>query len=369
MKRKVTLCAFACLTVTCSMFSCQDENMEIVKEPSEAFCLSDSLASQIKLDTALVKSVENELVLSGKVTFDEQKVFKVYPLVGGYVQDVKVELGDYVEKGQVLAIIKSGEIADFEKQLIDARSAMQLAHKNLDAANDMYQAGLNSERDYLAAKKEHQNAKADLQKIEEIFKIYSISRGSEYIVKAPSSGFIAEKNINRDTQIRPDNANNIFTISSMNQIWVMANVYETDIAKIQSGQDVEIITLSYPDKIFRGKIDKTMNIIDPETRVMKVRIRMDNPDYLLKPEMFATVKVLYPDTNNHATISIPSQDIIFDSSRNYVVVYRKRCDLEVREVSILQTAGNRTYIKSGLKEGDMLMSQNQLLVYNSLRNQ
>ncbi|MGV3587246.1 MAG: efflux RND transporter periplasmic adaptor subunit, partial [Adhaeribacter sp.] len=275
MKRKLLFTYIAFFVGSYTLCSCQTTPTITAKPATNSFCLSDSLATNLKLDTALVRPVQNELTLSGKVTFDEKGVFKIFPLVGGHVLDVKVELGDYVEKGQVLAIIKSGEIADYEKQLIDARANLQLAQKNLEVAQDMFKAGLTSERDFIAAKKEHQNAKADIQKIQEIFKIYNITRNSEYVVKAPAAGFIAEKHINRDTQIRSDDAGNIFTISSMNQIWVMANVYETDIAKIQSGQEVEVTTLSYPDKVFRGKIDKSMNIIDPETRVMKVRIRME----------------------------------------------------------------------------------------------
>ncbi|QNF34818.1 efflux RND transporter periplasmic adaptor subunit [Adhaeribacter swui] len=368
MKRKVLFSYIAFFVASYTLSSCHSTPTVKVEPPTSSFCLNDSLATNLKLDTALMQPVQNELTLSGKVDFDEKGVFKIFPLVGGQVLDVKADLGDFVEKGQILAVIKSGEIADYEKQLIDARANLQLASKNLDVAQDMFKAGLTSERDLIAAQKEHQNAQADIQKIQEIFKIYNISRNSEYVVKAPASGFIAEKRINRDTQIRSDDANNIFTISSMNQIWVMANVYETDISKIESGQDVEVTTLSYPDKIFRGKIDKTMNIIDPETRVMKVRIRMENPDYLLKPEMFTTVRVKYGYPDNEKLITIPSQDIIFDNSRNFVVVYRKKCDVEVREVEIFKTSGAQTYIKSGLKEGEKLISQNQLLVYNALNS-
>jgi len=368
MKRKLLFSYIAFFVGNYSLCSCQTQTPKVEKEATTSFCLNDSLATNIKLDTALTRPVQNELTLSGKVDFDEKGVFKIFPLVGGNVLDVKVELGDFVEKGQVLAIIKSGEIADYEKQLIDARANLQLTRKNLDVAQDMFKAGLTSERDLIAAQKDYQNAQADIQKIQEIFKIYNVSSNSEYVVKAPAAGFIAEKHINRNTQIRSDDAGNIFTISSMKQIWVMANVYETDIAKIQGGQEVEVTTLSYPDKVFRGKIDKTMNIIDPETRVMKVRIRMENPDYLLKPEMFTTVRVKYGYPDNQKMLTIPSQDIIFDNSRNFVVVYRKKCDIEVREVEIFKTSGSQTYIKGGLEEGEKLISQNQLLVYNALNS-
>ncbi|MBY0425826.1 MAG: efflux RND transporter periplasmic adaptor subunit, partial [Cytophagales bacterium] len=91
------------------------------------FCINDSLMKQVRLDTAMMKDVVNEIKLSGKITFNEDQVVKVYPFAGGVVEDLKVELGDYVEKGQVLALIRSSEIVDFENQLNSARSNLDVA--------------------------------------------------------------------------------------------------------------------------------------------------------------------------------------------------------------------------------------------------
>ena len=185
----------------CSM----SEGNAVTEVPSKEYCLTDTLATMIKVDQAHLQSVQNKLQLSGKVTFDDQKVFRIYPLVGGFVQEVKVEIGDYVQKGQVLAVLKSGEVANFEEQQTAAQSALRIAQKNLDVASDMMKAGLVSERDYLAAQQEKNNADASLKRMHQIFSIYSIGKNSDYIIKAPSSGFIVEKKINANMQVRPDN--------------------------------------------------------------------------------------------------------------------------------------------------------------------
>jgi cobalt-zinc-cadmium efflux system membrane fusion protein len=218
----------------------------------------------------------------------------------------------------------------------------------------------------LAANQEKRNAEASLKRIKEIFSIYSIGRNSDYIVKAPASGFIVEKKINNDMQVRPDNTDNLFTISSMNEIWVMANVYESDIAKVKEGYDVNVSTISYPDKVFKGKIDKIFNVLDPETRVMKVRIRLENPGYALKPEMFATVAVQYPE--NRELIAVPAKSVIFDRNKHYVMVYQKRCDVDTREVDVYQTVGDVAYLNKGLKAGEKVISKYQLLVYDALND-
>ncbi|MBK0403833.1 efflux RND transporter periplasmic adaptor subunit [Adhaeribacter sp. BT258] len=331
----------------------------------EDFCLTDTIASMIKVEKAQLQPVENQLPLSGKITFDEQKVFKVFPLVGGYVQQVKVELGDYVQKGQTLAVLKSGEVADLKQELIQTQAKVQLADKNLDVTEEMFKAGLASQKDFLAAQQEHKRAQAELNRMKEMFQIYSVGHGSEYIVKAPASGFIVEKKINADTQVRSDNDDNLFTISSMNEIWVMANVYESDIAKIKDGYEAEVTTLSYPDKILKGKVDKIYNVLDPTTRVMKVRIKLENPGYELKPEMFANVLVKYQEDKE--LIAVPATAIIFDQNKTFAMVYRKNCDLAPREVAVYQTVGKTAYLNSGVKAGENVISGHQLLVYDAYK--
>ncbi|QMU29553.1 efflux RND transporter periplasmic adaptor subunit [Adhaeribacter radiodurans] len=357
----------SCLIMATAFFSggCQQSHGEIEKSDL-GFCLSDTISSMIKLDTARVQEVQNELKLSGKVTFDEQKVFKIYPLVGGNVIDVKAELGDQVKQGQVLAVIHSSEIADFEQQLTNAQSNLLLADKNLSTAEDMYKSGLTSERDYVIAQKEKSKAQAEVKRINEIFKIYNIGKASDYVVKAPASGFLVEKKINRDMQIRPDNTDNIFTISNLNDIWVLANVYETDIAKIKEGYKATISVLSYPDKVFTGKVDKIYNVLDPETRVMKVRIKLDNSDFALKPEMFANVTIHYPEDKH--MVAVPARSVIFDKNRNFIMVYRKRCDIDTRPVELYKTVNQTAYVQTGLKPGETVISDYQLLVYDALND-
>lgn len=108
------------------IFSCTPKHIE---EEKKGFQLSDTLMNRIKVEKATVQAVQSELRLTGKVIADENNVVKVYPLLGGYVQSVYVQLGDFVEKGSPLAVIKSGEVAEFEKQLINAQSNLLIAQK------------------------------------------------------------------------------------------------------------------------------------------------------------------------------------------------------------------------------------------------
>ncbi|WP_291907174.1 efflux RND transporter periplasmic adaptor subunit [Chitinophaga sp. CB10] len=330
------------------------------------FVLSDTMLKNIKIDTAQLEPVQNELRLSGKVTPNGGKVLKVYPLVSGYVEDIKVQLGDYVQKGQVLAVIHSAEIADYEKQLAQAKSDQGVAEKNLKVAQDLYDSRLNTEKDVINAKGDLQKSNAEITRLNDLFKIYRKGKGATYLVTAPISGYIIEKNINNNMEIRTDNSTNIFTISELDDVWVMANVFETDIAKIKEGYDANVVTVSYPDQPFHGKIDKIYNFLDPATKTMQVRISIDNKNMLLKPEMFATVYVTYQD--NDAKIAVPSAAVIFDNSKNYVLVFKDKFNISVRPVEVAKTSGNVTYLSSGLQAGEKVISKNQLLIYDALKD-
>jgi cobalt-zinc-cadmium efflux system membrane fusion protein len=330
------------------------------------FVISDTMLTQIALSKATMQPVKAQIKLIGKVVADDNKLVEVFPLVGGYVTTVNVELGDYVKKGQILAIIRSSEVADFERQLIDAQSDLLVAQKNQKIAEDLFSGKLTSEKDVLAARKEVERAQAELDRINEVFQIYGITKKAEYELRAPISGFVVEKRINRDMQLRSDKGDYVFTIAEISDVWVNANVYETDISKVYEGMEAEVKTISYPDTIFHGDINKIYNMLDPVSKTMKVRIRLPNSAYMLKPEMNATVTLKYSEKNER--IALPSSAIIFDKSKNYVMVFHDKFNIETREVQLDKQVGDTTYLIKGLSVGEEVISKNQLLIYDALND-
>lgn len=333
---------------------------------AQAFVLSDTMLHRINIDAVTNQPVRSEITLVGKVVADENRVIKVFPLVGGNVEDVKVELGDYVRKGQTLATIRSGEVADFERQNSQAQSDLLLAEKNLRVAQDLFETKLNSQREVTAAQKDVEQARAEVSRIREVYHIYGVGKSSTYTVKAPIDGYILEKNVNRNMQLRSDNADNLFTVGQISEVWVLANVNESDIGRVRMGMAASVQTLSYPDEQFRGRVDKIYTVLDPETKALTVRIRLNNTGMKLKPEMHATVTLRYEDGGQLATV--PASSVIFDKSKQFVLVFKTRSDIETREVNVLKSIGDVAYIRSGVKPGERVISKNQLLVYDALND-
>ena len=350
--------------VVTGISSCTDKPVQ--PEDKKGYVLPDSLLKTIEIDTVSNARVLNSLTLTGKVDFNEDNVIKIFPVISGQVSEIKVMAGDFVKQGQALALIKSPEMAGYSNDYVMAKSNVDIAKKSLDAANDMYKSGLASQRDQLAAQEGYNQALSVFEKSKRVLNLNGGSMTGEYIVKSPINGFVVERQVNNNMMIRADNATGLFTISDLKNIWVMANVYESDISYVKTGDSVNITTLSYPGKIFRGRIDKIMNVLDPSNKVMKLRIVLANPDYLLKPEMFANVVV--NTTENKRMLSIPSRTLIFDHSQYYVLVYKSPSDITIRPVQVLNTVGERTFISEGLKEGEHLIGTQALLIYQELNS-
>ena len=339
---------------------------QLVELDNKTFVLSETMLSSIGLDTVRVSTVKGVLNLNGKIQADENRLVEVFPIVGGNVMAINAELGDFVRKNQILGVIRSGEVAEYDRQLIDAQSDVLVAQKDLSVKRDLYESKLVSEREIIAAQKELEKAEAALKRIQETFAIYGFNAKSEYFLKSPIDGFVISKKINRDMTLPSGHNESVFTIAELSDVWAIANVYESDISRIEPGMDVQVSTLSYPGDVITGKIDKIFNILDPDTRTMKVRVRINNTDFKLKPEMLATTKITFSEAQSMP--SVPSSAIIFDKSRQFVMTFKDRFNIDTREVEVYRSANGTAWIRSGIKDGEIVISHNQLFIYDALND-
>jgi membrane fusion protein, heavy metal efflux system len=360
-------------TVAILFFYSCSSHVSTYNNAVQKFCIPDSLLKNVTYDTLRSEMVNTELTLSGKIAFNEDHIAKIFPLVSGHVSDVKVSLGDYVKKGTVLAEIRSSDMANYFNEFRSSQSELAIAGKNLEVISNMRSSGVSSEKDWLVAQNEYQKALAQYNKIKEVLKINGSSfppndsTGSGHVIIAPISGFIAEKNITIGMDLRPDANDNLFTISDLKDVWATANVFETDIAKIQVGSSAEVITLSYPDKKFSGRVERISNILDPETKVMSVKIHLENKDFILKPGMFAHITIRLPEDKK--MLALKSNSVIYDDNKSYVLRFRGKCNITIQQVTIFKSFNNVSFVVcDSLREGDLAVAQNGLFIYTALKN-
>ena len=332
--------------------------------------ISDSMAKIISIDTVKLDNIQDQLTLSGEVANDENKVVKIYPNASGQVLSVNVSLGDKINRGQTLAVIKSADVAGNYADLKSANSDASIAQREYKNAEELYKNGISSEKEFIQAKLQYEKAMTAVNKVHTQIAINGggrTSAGGTYIITAPRSGYVVEKNVNAGSFIRNDNGQNLFTISDIRDVWVWANVFETDINKIKIGNAADVTTISYPDKIFHGRVDHINSVLDPSSKALKVKIVLPNSDLLLKPALFT--KVIISNQQAAKALVIPGNTIVFDGGKNYVILYKDKFNIKVREVQILKQIGDNTYIQAGLKEGDLVIGRNPILLYNSLNGE
>lgn len=344
--------------------SCETKDKK--PEAEKGYVIPDTVMQTLKIDTVTLSPLVNAITLTGKVDANEDNVVPVYSLVTGIVQDIKVVLGDYVRAGQVLAVVRSQEMAQYSSDLLNAQTNLRIAQKNLDKTVDMYHSGLASLTDSLSAEVAVQQANAELNRVNRVLQINGGNTQGEFVVHAPISGFIVQKGATNDMAIRGDNGTSLFTISDLKNVWIQANVYESNISLIHMGENVDVTTLAYPGKVFKGRIDKIMNVLDPTSKVMKVRVVLPNPDYVLKPEMYASITV--SDKENKQCLSVPTSAVIFDNSQYFVLVFHSKSDVRITPVKWLNAAGDRTFISAGVNEGDKVIGSQAILIYNALNS-
>ncbi len=344
---------------------------EVVQETSKktGLTLSEQQLKFIKIDTVKLIPATEQFTAVGEVSFAEDNIVRIYPIVSGSVESVHVALGDYVQKGKLLATLLSTDISLYQRDYSIALSNLEVEEKNLVRVQELYKSGMMSDKDLSQAKNTYNNAKAEFGERKQILELYGGSNQQDAIFKvtAPRTGYIVERNINTGTQIRTDNSTNIFTISDLKTVWVWANVHESDIAKVHEGDDVVVKTIAFPDEAFHGRIDKISTMLDPASRVIRVRTELSNAKGLLKPEMFATV-IITPHTSEKIAV-VNNTSIILENNQYYVMV--ETSPREFKKVQIIpgRVFHRYTEVKEGLEVGTKVVGEGSLFVltaYNQL---
>ncbi|WP_306350283.1 efflux RND transporter periplasmic adaptor subunit [Flavobacterium sp. '19STA2R22 D10 B1'] len=346
--------------------SCQHKEEKAPVEDKK-FCIDAELKSKIKIDTLTKSPITETLTLTGNVTYNTDNMVQFVSLISGVVTNTYFSLGDYVKKGQVLAEIKSTELNGLQSESRSLQSQLQVAQRQLAATKSMFQDGIASQKDLLSAENDVNVLKSSLENTRENLSLYSASaEKSVFQIKAPTDGYIVEKKMSSGMQISSE-TESLFTISNLNEVWVMVNIYATNMQNIKENMEVKIKMLAYPDETFTGKISSLSNVFDSEERVLKARIVMKNPNLKLKPGMSADI-IIDKEISHEQAIAVPNKAVIFDDNRNYLLFYKDDCNLEIREVEPSAKNDEVVYFDKGIQENEKIITKNQLLIYERLKN-
>jgi cobalt-zinc-cadmium efflux system membrane fusion protein len=376
MRRTLCLGLAACLAILAA--GCSSErgasqmtsfsSSESKSETPGLFTIPQDQMSHVQVVTVQPSKLTRTLRLTGAVAYNAFSTTPVITQVGGPVAKILVVPGDRVKRGQPLLEVSSPDYSLLLAAYLKARDTFRVADKNYERAQDLFAHHAIADRDLLQAESDRIQAQADLSAAQEGMRILGIPKpedlekspiSAQIPLLAPIGGEVVERLVSPG-QVLQAGTTQAFTISDMSTVWVMANVYQGDLAYVKDGDPVTITTDSYPDK-FSGKISFISPALDPNTRTLQARIVVDNPGGKLKKDMYVVATVTAGVISD--AIAVPDSSILRDDENQpFVYVASGSNQFGRRPVDIGQSQNGQTQILKGLSPGDKVAANGSLFL-------
>ncbi len=376
-QRFLTLVLLALTMVSCSSNKTPAPYTGGASEAAKAdlFTVPKDQMAHLEVVTVQPSTWPRVLRLNGAVAYNGFLTTPVITQVSGPVSRIVVSPGQEVRKGQPMLYVSSPDYSQLRANYLKARDAHSLAHKNYARAQDLYAHHAIAERDLQAAESAEIQAQADLQAAEQSVKILGIPK-PETLVENPVSPEVpmlasisgqAVERLCAPGQVIQAGQTQCFTISNMQTVWVLANIYENQLAFVHVGDPVTIKTDAYPD-VFRGRISFMGAALDPASRTLQARIDTANPGGKLKKDMYVTATVVAGQIKD--ALLVPDASVLRGSENEpFVYVAVGNDKFARRLVKLGESANGQTQILDGLKSGDRVAANGSLFLQfaNSLQ--
>ena len=321
------------------------------------------LRGKLTIGTVTQQQIDRTLQLPAIVEAEPARTVKVLPPVAGRLIDLKIQLGERVERGQELAVIDSSDLAQAYADEDKARSAVKMTKQALDRAVALEKYSAGSVKDRQQAENDHAQAQAELERTQSRLRAIGVvadlkEEGRKLSLKAPVSGSVIDLQVARGAHLN-DTTAAIMTIANLDEIWVTANVPEKDTALVAQGQAVDVVFAAYPGEVFKGRVLFVSDILDPDTRRTKVRIAFQNPNMRLKPNMFASATFVTP---KQTVPIVPTTAVVLRNEADQVFVEIAPWTFEARPIEIDFQQGNQAVIAHGLKAGQRVVVRGAVLL-------
>ena len=388
---------FATLLSAIVQFGCSTKTppAKTTASPNSSASPASIQNSAVEVEIVVPQPIAGVIPATGKILVPEDRVAVIGPVNEGRIVHLYAGQGTRVKKGQKLADLESADIdqaeADYLKALADYENArrssaaeIKLAQENYDRAKLLYQQKITAGKNLQSAEHDLEVAKASAENsingtnaaliaarrhllilgikdstIDALPKRTDLA--AVFSLNSPIDGIVVERNATVGASVGTDA--NVFKIMDLSRVWIDANVFEKDLQQVRPGQEVKLTVPAFPGSTFSGKVILINSVVDPDTRTVKVRTEVANPDGRLKPDMFANVQIV--TALNRTAISIPQSAVLNDEGKTVVFVadgngYKKR------QVQAGIQNNDRVEIIDGLAAGDkVVVKGNYLLLQQS----
>lgn len=307
------------------------------------------------------RAVERPISAPGSIEALPDRLVKITTPVTGRVERLHRALGDSVRKGDALFTLDSSDLSSAYGDAAKAKAALNQAQRDLDRQKLLFEADIAARKDFEAAQLAQAQAESDAQVTQARLSQLSASNpGSrrQFVLRSPMAGRVIEM-MGAQGGYWNDITAPLMTVADLSTVSLTAAVAEKDLASVFVGQKAGVVLNAYPDLPLEGTVRYVGEVLDPDTRTVKVRLLLDNRDGRLRPGMFA--KVVFAGASHPATV-VPASAVLQSGLYTRVFVERAPFKFEARQVSVGASMGDRVEILSGLKAGERIVVKQGVLL-------
>jgi len=299
-----------------------------------------------------IQNVQAFVETTGSVQLDLEGGAKIVSPLAGTVEKIYVKLGENVKEGTSLISLRSSDVSDTQASLISTRAQVKQAERSLDLNRKLFEIGAVTKSDLLASEANYEQTRASAEGLKKKLDIYGSSSGTDLkenlILKAPITGRVVD--IQAHLGDRFDSSSPLMTITNSSKSLIVANVYDTDVEKLQRGRKVSFTTDVHPQKTFEGQVTYISDVEDPDTKTVKVYIKPLFGTNSFKPNMFLRIHVLL---EKRPLTVVAKSSVLYKSGRFYV--YEKKGDqFELKQIKPIQDVSEKFTAVEGLQEGQTI---------------
>jgi cobalt-zinc-cadmium efflux system membrane fusion protein len=343
----------------------EEKKPQVPAVPKDEVLLSPNSPKRGYIKEAIVELSTRPLLdpVTGTVTYDETRTVRVSSPISGRVTANIARLGARLKAGETLATLDSPDLGQAQSDYIRAQADQNLAERTFNRQQELFDHGVAPRKDFDQAQDDVQRARGEAERAR--LKLANLGvKGSNtdnrFALLAPIAGEVTERNINPGMEVRPDLPAPLFVLSDLSHLWVLMDVFEKDIGLIHVGQQVLVRVQAYPDRTFPATIDYISRVVDENTRTVKVRCVLPNPDKKLLPSMYASVEVR--SGPNDQGIVIPLGSLFTEGESDWVFVAIDNDHYLKRPVKVGLRQKDEAVITAGLKPGERLVVHGALLL-------
>ncbi len=311
----------------------------------------------VKTEVAEKIVLRREIRTVARLTYDERMIHHIHTKYGGWIEKLYIDFtGQEVNKGDLLMEIYSPDLVSTQEELIVA-----LKYNEALKESAFTEIRRGASRLLESTKRRLQLFDVPQHQIDELIQNKQIKKTMH--IHSPVKGFVVHKKAQHGMHVEPGNP--LYTIANLSNIWVLADIYEYEVPWVKLGQQAEMTLSSFPGKTFKGKVTFIDPFLDPESRTLKVRIEFPNPNWALKPEMYANVTLKEEITEKD--IAIPEEAVIYTGEKTIVIVQRPKGGFESREVLLGVTSQGYVRVLEGIEEGEQIVTSSTFLIDSESR--